>query len=84
MDDDLDTLLKRFVASEVGEAVARENVVLNRPLLLRRLSVIDRLCEAPEWNASKYIKFRAELLAYLAEGRKLIGYTSADKRETKN
>jgi hypothetical protein len=52
--------------------------------LLRRLSAIDRLCEAPEWNESKYIKFRAELLAYLAEGRKLIGYTSADKSGIRN
>ncbi len=74
---ELDTLLKRFALGEKGEVVARENVVLNRSLLLRRLSSLDNLCEQPEWAEVPYRQFHTELFAYIAEGRKVVGYSAA-------
>lgn len=71
---DLDALLKRFRQGDLGEEVARENFEYNKDMLLQRLDRIDSLCETGDWNARKYVDYRAELLAYLAEGRKLAGY----------
>ncbi len=76
---ELETLLKRFALGEKGEVVARENVVLNRSLLLRRLSALDNLCEQPEWAEVPYLQFHKQLLAYIAEGRKVVGYSAASK-----
>lgn len=71
---DLDALLKRFSHGDIGEEVARENFEYNQGVLFKRLEQIDRLCETADWHERKYVYYHAELLAYLAEGRKLSGY----------
>jgi hypothetical protein len=71
---DLNALLKRFGQGDVGEEVARENFEHNKDILLQRLDLIDSICQTTDWNARKFVDCRAELLAYLAEGRKLAGY----------
>lgn len=70
---ELDTLLKRFAEGEIGEEIARENVVLNKPVLVRRLNMIDTLRETSDWNSRKYAQYREPLLAYFAAGCKLLG-----------
>jgi hypothetical protein len=69
---DLDALLKRFAHGDIAEEVARENFEYNKSMLFQRLEQIERLCEMVDWNERKYVSYHAELLAYLAEGRKLV------------
>jgi hypothetical protein len=74
MMSDLDTLFKRFDQGDLGENVARENVVLNKNVLLSRIESINILRHTPDWNARKYDEYRRELLAYFMEAQKLVGH----------
>ena len=61
-----------------GEELARRDFSFNRDELVNQLEQIDVLLDSSAWTDKKYDSLRSELLRYVEEGRKLIGYRFND------